>query len=63
MLTREEKKTLLKAIEEIKNKTVTVFEKFECKNVKESTNFMDIFLSMANLVAAIKKVEELVERY
>lgn len=63
MLSNEEKKTLLKAIEEIKDKSVTVFGNFECNDVIESKNFVDIFVSMVDFAEAIKNLERLVERY
>ena len=63
MLSSEEKKTLLKAIEEIKDKSVTVFEKFECKDVKESKNFADIFVEKVISANAIKNLERLLKRY
>lgn len=62
MLSSEEKNTLLKAIEAIWDKAETVFGNFECKDVKESKNFTDIFVSMVDFADAIKKVEELVNR-
>lgn len=71
MLSSEEKNTLLKAIEDIWDKAETVFRNFECKDVKEISNYdvkeisnyMDIFLSMVDLAGAIRKAEGLVERY
>ena len=63
MLSNEEKKTLLKAIGEIWDKAGAVFGNFECKDVKESKNFVDIFESMVDFAEALKHLEWLVERY
>lgn len=63
MLSSAEKKTLSKAIEDIWDKAETVFRNFECEDVEERSDYMDIFLSMVDLAGAIRKADGLVERY
>lgn len=63
MLSNEEKKTLSKAIKEIKDKAETVFKCFDSKATKENSELIEIFIERAIFANAIKSLERLVERY
>lgn len=63
MLSSEEKKTLLNAIEDIKDKTETVFKCLESKVTEKDSKFIDIFVTKVNITNEIKSLKRLVKRY